>query len=227
MAGKDYMPSTVEGFRSWSDNFMTKLTAIGAEDYMPPPTYHELNRLQADYTKKYDLSEVPETRTPVTVRARTNAQDLFKKALRSAIKSFLTYNPKVTDELKVALGLPIHKTDRSSIDVPRTHVILNVKALDYLRLVLQFHDQELTSLGDRKKWKRPYGYNGAYVVYAILPSPPESIAELNLNILATRTPHIMEFEEGSSGKRVYFAICWQNEKGQNGPFSPIQSAIIP
>jgi hypothetical protein len=46
-------------------------------------------------------------------------------------------------------------------------------------------------------------------------------------VLATRTPHILEFTEEERGKTVYVAICWQNEKGEKGPWSEIESAIVP
>jgi hypothetical protein len=41
------------------------------------------------------------------------------------------------------------------------------------------------------------------------------------------TPHVLEFTEEERGKTVYVAICWQNEKGQKGPWSEIENAIVP
>jgi hypothetical protein len=37
----------------------------------------------------------------------------------------------------------------------------------------------------------------------------------------------MEFEEDERGKTLYIALCWQNEKGQRGPWSNVQTTIIP
>jgi hypothetical protein len=56
---------------------------------------------------------------------------------------------------------------------------------------------------------------------------PSGIAELTNSVLATRTPHILEFTELDRGKTVYIAMRWQNKKGHKGPPSEIQSAIIP
>jgi hypothetical protein len=38
---------------------------------------------------------------------------------------------------------------------------------------------------------------------------------------------LVDFHEQERGKTVYIAIQWQNEKGEKGPFSAIQSAIVP
>jgi hypothetical protein len=74
---------------------------------------------------------------------------------------------------------------------------------------------------------KPYGVNGAVIIYAVLDAPPADHSALTSSVLATRTPHILEFTEEERGKTVYVAICWQNEKGQKGPWSEIESAIVP
>jgi hypothetical protein len=45
--------------------------------------------------------------------------------------------------------------------------------------------------------------------------------------LRTRTPHVLEFTEPQRGQTVYLALRWQNEKGEKGPWSEIQSTVIP
>jgi hypothetical protein len=78
-----------------------------------------------------------------------------------------------------------------------------------------------------QKYTLPYGDNGAVIAYDICDTPPATHKELSRRELATRTPHTIEFEEGESGKRAYISIARQNQKGQLGPWSPIQSIIIP
>jgi hypothetical protein len=64
-------------------------------------------------------------------------------------------------------------------------------------------------------------------VTSLLDAPPADISALSRSVLATRTPHILEFTEEERAKTVYIAVCWQNEKGERGPFSEIESAIVP
>jgi hypothetical protein len=43
----------------------------------------------------------------------------------------------------------------------------------------------------------------------------------------TQRPHTLEFRKEDRGKTVYIAAAWQNERGNIGQWSDIQSAIIP
>jgi hypothetical protein len=51
--------------------------------------------------------------------------------------------------------------------------------------------------------------------------------ELVHSVFDTRTPFTLEFGGHERGKTVYFALRWENTRGQKGHWSPIQSAIIP
>jgi hypothetical protein len=69
--------------------------------------------------------------------------------------------------------------------------------------------------------------DGALIIYNVLPEPPTEYAQLTRHNLATHTPFLFNFSMAERGKTAYFAIAWQNEKGEKGPFSPIVSQIIP
>jgi hypothetical protein len=60
----------------------------------------------------------------------------------------------------------------------------------------------------------------------VLDHPPADAGELTKALLATRTPHTLEFTEEERGKTVYVALQWQNNKGQKGPWSEILWAIV-
>jgi hypothetical protein len=115
----------------------------------------------------------------------------------------------------------VHDTTPTTIPVPKTRPELDIDVLDFRRLKVLFHD-----MGSKSNAK-PYGVNGAVIVYAVLDAPPADVSALTRSVLATRTPHILEFTEEERGKTVYVAICWQNEKGEKGPWSEIESAIVP
>jgi hypothetical protein len=67
----------------------------------------------------------------------------------------------------------------------------------------------------------------ALIRYAVLDKPPKSIDELTNTVVSPQPSHTFEFTEEEQGKTIYFAICWQNENGECGPYSEIKSAIIP
>jgi hypothetical protein len=51
--------------------------------------------------------------------------------------------------------------------------------------------------------------------------------KLTCSELATRSPHVLYFQEEDRGKTVYISLQWQNESGGKGDFTAVQTAIIP
>ncbi|MDR2115178.1 MAG: hypothetical protein LBP87_02230, partial [Planctomycetaceae bacterium] len=114
-----------------------------------------------------------------------------------------------------------HDTTPTNIPVPTSRPEIDIDVLDFRRLKILFHDMNSSNKA------KPYGVNGAVIAYAVLDKPPADPNALTRTVLATRTPHVLDFTEEERGQKVYVAICWQNEKGQKGPWSEIESAIIP
>jgi hypothetical protein len=74
---------------------------------------------------------------------------------------------------------------------------------------------------------KPAGYEGAVVVWDTLAAPPERPTDLAHHTMASRTPHLIEFDESDRGKTAYIALQWQNERGITGPWSEMQTAVVP
>jgi hypothetical protein len=74
---------------------------------------------------------------------------------------------------------------------------------------------------------KPAGYAGAVAVWDVLDKPPARPEDLTNHALASRTPYAIDFDETERGKTGYVALCWENEKGQTGPWSEVQSTIVP
>jgi hypothetical protein len=86
----------------------------------------------------------------------------------------------------------------------------------------------LTSTLFHKKSKaKPAGQHGAEIRWAISDTPVVDVAALARSSFDTRTPFTLEFQGHERGQTVYFCLCWENTRGEKGPWSEIQSAIIP
>jgi hypothetical protein len=160
------------------------------------------------------------TNNSVIVKEKNTARAALEKKIRT-LAGFRLKNPAISHAERVALGLHARDAKPSDIPAPRSRPELNIDVLDFRRLKVLFHD-----MGSATKAK-PYGVSGAVIAYAALDSPPASPDALTCNALASRTPHILEFAEEERGKTVYIAICWHNVKGEKGPWSEIESAIVP
>jgi hypothetical protein len=154
------------------------------------------------------------------VLAKNEAKKTGGHIWRTFNNEFILYSTLVSDQDKLDLGNHPHNPP-SPIPDPDTRPEFYIKILDIMRLAIHFWDQGSTSKA------KPYGMDGAVIYWAILDHIPAGIEELTNSVLATRTPHILEFTEQDRGKTVYIALRWQNEKGRKGPPSEIQSAIIP
>ncbi|MDR0704652.1 MAG: hypothetical protein LBF88_06640 [Planctomycetaceae bacterium] len=216
---RDYLPAKDSELVVWSKNFLTLILA-NAEAWSINQT--ETRALQTAVTNFQTLQAQADSpaKNSIIVKQKNDAKKILKEKI-SELVNFRLKNPVITDAQRISLGLHIRDPKPSPIPVPTTIPEMNFELAGVRRLAVPFHDS-----GSSTKAK-PYGVNGAVILYAVLSTPPKSIKDLNQSVLATRTPHIFEFEEEDRGKIVYFAICWQNEKGERGPCSEIVSTIIP
>jgi hypothetical protein len=69
-----------------------------------------------------------------------------------------------------------------------------------------------------------YGFNSAS--WSFKPAGQHG-AEIRWAMRDTHMPLTFEFDESDRGKTVYFCLGWENTRGEKGPWSEIQSAIVP
>jgi hypothetical protein len=119
------------------------------------------------------------------------------------------------------MGIPVHDEIRTTHGAPTELVEFFFKLKGIRSIEVHF---KVMGASDKAK---PYLYDGAVIIWDVLDKPPVQPDDLNRHTLASRTPHTLAFNETERGKTVYVALCWQNEKAQLGPWSEIQSAVIP
>jgi hypothetical protein len=175
-----------------------------------------------DFSTAYNNWKNPAERTPVKTTKLTEAEDAFKPEFRKLYTGFLKDSPLVTDDDLVAMGLPARSSGRHPAPVATTYPDFDIDSGTIRRLIIHFSDQ-----GSKKSKAKPAGQHGAEIRWAILDTPPMDMAELAHSEFDTRTPFTLEFHGHERGKTVYFCLCWENTRGEKGPWSDIQSAIIP
>jgi hypothetical protein len=223
MSGKDKIPNEDAAFDAYYKSYcqLVGQRTSGATPewtHVPAARVTDLNSGYADWYTAWSKLKGPHIQADIW--AKNQAKKDGKRILRVFNNEFVRYSTAVSDEDKIALGNKPYNPP-SPIPDPPTRPEFSIKILDIMRLAIHFRDQ-----GSSTKAK-PYGMDGAVIYWAILDHVPAGIEELTNSVLATRTPHILEFTEHDRGKTVYIAMRWQNEKGHKGPASEIQSAIIP
>jgi hypothetical protein len=143
------------------------------------------------------------------------------KNLRAFIKAYLRYHPDVTNADRDNCGIPNDDDSRTPVPIPDTRPEFEIAVKDIRTLSLLFHDQ------GTKSRAIPYGFDGAVIRWVVMDRPATSVKELTESHLATRSPYTLVFTDEERGKVVSIAMQWQNEKGEKGKPSEIQSTIVP
>jgi hypothetical protein len=215
----DYIPRKDAELVRWSANFATKVSENMSAWNIPNQELYNLHAAVSDFTVLHAQADSP-AKTAIIVAEKNAARKTLIGLIRGLV-NFQLKNPIITDAQRIAMGLHVHDTTPTTIPAPVSRPEFDIDVLDLRRLKVNFRDMGATTKA------KPYGINGAVIFYALLDTPPASTAALTRNVLATRTPFTLEFTESERGKTVYVAMCWQNEKGEKGPLSEIESAIVP
>ena len=216
---KDYIPKKDSELASWSANFTAGVTSNAQAWEITSQELASLQTANTTFAALHAQADSP-AKNSIIVAEKNTARKVLIAEIR-ALVNFRLRNPIITNAQRIALGLNVKDTTVSNIPVPTTRPELSIEVLDYRRLKIVFHEYGTTSKA------KPHGMSGAFIVYGVLSAAPSTIADLNRSLLATKTPHVLEFNEDERGKHLYVAICWQNTKGEKGPWSEIEQAIIP
>jgi hypothetical protein len=221
MSTTDFIPGADNLFLVWQKTLLAYVQTKQSAWNIPQTSLNELKTLSADFGNAFAVTENPATRTKVTVQAQNDARKAVESKIRSFLKAYVTYNPAVTDADRDAVNLPIHKTTHTPVPVPKTTVESEVSLPSPGVVEISFHDAES---GHRAK---PDGVHGAEIAWSILDAPPVNWKELTCSSFDTRSPQRLIFDGADRGKILYFALRWENTRGEKGPWSEIQSTIIP
>jgi hypothetical protein len=186
----------------------------------PGSPFDLFERSFVDLEDKYKISIIPDSRTKSAIQAKNDAKRVFIDIARQFLKEYITYNSNVTNKDRDDLNVTIHKEYRSKSNAPTDPITIDLETKSVHRVRVGYHHVNSRSTS------KPQFVTGVFIVYAISNSMP-TVAELSNSVLATRSPQILQFNEEDAGKTVYVAGCWQNRKGQRGPWSSIEKVIIP
>jgi hypothetical protein len=77
------------------------------------------------------------------------------------------------------------------------------------------------------KKTKPSDAHGVRFVWEIRDDPPANADALRRSVFRMKITEVFDYDETERGKRVYYAACYENAKGEAGPWSDIVTAIIP
>ncbi|MDR0982583.1 MAG: hypothetical protein LBM07_05000 [Culturomica sp.] len=222
MSNLDLIPTKDTEFNIFQKGVMTPVKANAEVWGVLPALLAVVEQLQTKWEEAFALAEDPMTRTNVAVQTKNLAREEYEKHLRKLIKAYLANNPLVTDEQRVEMGLPVYKQTHSPVPVPTSiPEVVDIDRNTVRRLTISFNDSE------SKKRAKPFGVQGAVVKWIVGGEYPTGIEVFTNSLLDTKSPITLTFTEQERDQTVYFALAWQNTKGEMGDFGEIHSVKVP
>jgi hypothetical protein len=213
-------PKGNSAFAEWVKNLLAYMQAHLTEFSIQSAVLTPLLELYAAFLAAYNRALDP-NKGPVDVAERNRTRAVFEKALRDFINAFLLYSPFVSDKDWDEMGLPIHDTKPTPTPVPTSFPEYSLDTSTPLRLVVRFWDNV------SKQKAKPHGVHGAEIRWEEREAEPTKAEDLANSDFATRTPRSFAFTGDNQGRKVYFCLRWENNKGEKGPWGAIVHAIVP
>jgi hypothetical protein len=216
---RDYVPQNSAQFNAFMQNLIDYVSSnLSNWNTIPQERFDELAASFGVFSTAFEATLGPHT--PAQNLARREAQAETTRILRAFVNQFLRF-PPVSNVDRVEMRIPNHDNIRTDHKVVTEMVDFVIHLSNIRELVIDFWQT-----GSAHKAK-PYGYDGAVIIWDMRDMPPENPDELTFHTMASRTPFTLHFEETDRGKTVYVGLAWQNERGILGQWSAYKSAIIP
>jgi hypothetical protein len=239
VAAPPYIPTQTSGLDTWSQNFATLISAAPATYGLTPTdattiqavvdAYHAAYLLAGTTAPPHPVPVSPSTRNPVTVAAMRSQMGATVGTIRTYAQ-MIVRDPGVSNSDKVALGLNLPNTTPSPVPAPASYPLLSLLSAVHLQHQFSYKDS-LTPVGKRKA----FGAVQLQLVGALGTAPavdqdalPPVLASNQLGGPAapTKSPFIVSWAPGSTGKIASYAARWMTRSGLAGPWSPILSTLV-
>jgi hypothetical protein len=175
------------------------------------------------YNSAYTDWENEKKRDREKIDAIIKARDDLEPLLLNMERLLLAFPPSIiTDADLDLMGFPKRPSDKRVPSPIATTVPGYVVGLpEAFRVQISFFDKERGS-------GKPHGQHGAEIV-SLTTTATEGIvhADLIQSSFDTNSPCTFDFPDTDRGKRFYFSLRWENTRGEKGPWTPVDFAVIP
>jgi hypothetical protein len=152
---------------------------------------------------------------------KNTAKDALVHALRTYIQGFVARNPKVSDGDKEKMSLPLRDTTPTASPRPTTQpgiVVENTR--NRFEHLVKALNRETGSMA------KPEDAYGVHYGWQVGGEKPASAEDLPKGKFSRKTNLTVTYTEADNGKPAYYAACYENSKGEAGPWSPIEEAFV-
>jgi hypothetical protein len=218
---KSYIPAADSSFNDWAANFMAVLSGKATALNIPAADCTALEALYAAWTTAWQACQSANRGKTDTLNKR-QSRKAFESGIRSFVKSWLIYNPLLSDADKDDFGLPIHDTIRTRATPPTTKPVADL-VYGQAQLVFHFKDE-----GAEKRGK-PKGVHSLDLRWDFCPDVTSiaNVDQLGKSEVSTASPLTLTCNQGERGKQIVFFLRWEGATTLKGPWNGPLTAIFP
>ncbi|MDR1837469.1 MAG: hypothetical protein LBQ89_07405 [Treponema sp.] len=219
MAQTDFIPRRDADFEVFCRNLVYYvLDNFERWGHIPQADMAGIEGQLVEWTDAYTKTLVPHI--PQLTAEKKRVRAATERAVRSFVNRFLRW-PPVTDLDRDKIGVPNHNAVRSPEPVPSSVPEIETDTSVIRQLSLRLRDFGAVN------WAKPAHVHGMELAWGVRTGRPEHVGELPRLESKTANPIVLSFEEAERGCRVFYAARWVNNTSQHGPWSDIESSIIP
>ncbi|MDR0723245.1 MAG: hypothetical protein LBF75_10745 [Treponema sp.] len=216
----DIFPKREAELLEWFNNFSAVLTEHASAWNIPADVASGLTAKVAAYERIYEAAK-GENRTKALMLEKNETRDALKSDLRNIKNKYIDYNDEVTVPDRERLGLPLRNRHHRSKPKPVSRPTLEVLPTNNRQ-----HTAIAINQGTGKKTKPEDAYGVRYV-WEIRDTAPANANELRHSVFRRKTQEVFDYNEEDQWKKVFYAACYENAKGETGPWSDMIEEIIP
>jgi hypothetical protein len=166
--------------------------------------------------KAYQAADTSENRA-----AKNETKRVAVSAMRAFATSSMRHNPYMTDAYRLVMGL--NKPDTT----PTAHLRPTSRPNIIAERTANYYEHRVKALNaENGKATKPADAYGVRFVWQAGGERPATGASI-INGKFSRRPVItIAYDETERGKTAYYASCYENAKGEAGPWSPVEEAYI-
>lgn len=228
MNKSDYLPSQDAKFDIFQDDLIGTVSAHVVAWGITPTEIAALTAAQTPWEAAWSVAKNKDNRTRAQITAKKLARKNYTGVLRPFIQTRIQRNPLLTADDIVLCGLKPRDTVRTRIPAPTGTPEITVMNGPGNTVTMYFKSPQGTD-GSSQRGK-PKGVAALLLVFlrssGPMPMPPVNPQQCPERVLVSRSPKRFTFEPEDIGQRVYFFACWVNAKGEQGPWTDVQTFLI-
>jgi hypothetical protein len=215
-----YIPTKEADFVDWSENLITVSTARKTEWNLSQNKLDELLALHTEVKRLHQLCQTS-SYTKLDMQAKNEKKKLLVQTEEVFVRNNLQNNDAMTDNGREELRIPIHDKTPSPHPAPDSLPDVEVETPHPRAVQIKFRAP------NAPRWGKPEHVHGLECLWVISEAAPAKIEDLLHSEFATSTPLELVFDEDQRGKRLYFAVRWENGSAKKGLWSNMYSAVVP